>query len=66
MMFTRVTLTLDEFVIRKLKEKSPENLSAYVNNCLKQNLFVYKESMAGVLKGKVSTKDILRDVEHEI
>lgn len=65
-MSIRITLTLDETVIKKIKELSPHNISSFVNSHLKQCLFEKKEGMAGILAGKVSTKDILEDEEHAI
>lgn len=65
MMSVRVTLTLDEILIRKLREISPNNISAFVNKSLRNILFGKKESMAGVLKGKISIKDIEEIREHE-
>lgn len=65
-MAVRITLTLDEIVLRKLKELSPHNVSGFVNSHLKKCLFERKESMAGALAGKVSTKDIVREGEHEL
>jgi hypothetical protein len=65
-MSIRITLSLDEVVVRKLRELSPENISAFVNTHLKKCLFEKKESMAGVLAGRVSTKDIKEEEEHEI
>lgn len=66
MMNVRITLTLDEVIVKKLRELSPQNISAFVNDHLKKCLFEKKESMAGVLSGKVSTKDIKEDEEHAI
>ncbi len=66
MMSVRITLSLDEVVVRKLRELSPENISAFVNLHLKRCLFEKKESMAGILAGRVSTKDIKEEEEHEI
>lgn len=64
MMNVRITLTLDELIVRKLREISPNNLSAFVNTHLRKCLFEKKKSMGGMLKGKVSTKDIEEDWEH--
>ncbi|MEW5996381.1 MAG: hypothetical protein AB1657_02175 [Candidatus Micrarchaeota archaeon] len=66
MMSTRITITLDEIIVRKLKELGHGNVSAFINEQLKKCLFEKKESMAGVLAGKVSMKDIKEDEEHEI
>jgi len=65
MMYVRITLTLDEYIVKKLREMSPRNVSAYVNAHLKKCLFEKKESMAGALSGRVSTKDIIEDEEYE-
>ena len=65
MMGVRITLTLDEMVVKKLRELSPDDMSAFVNAHLHNCLFQKKMSMAGVLKGKVSTKDIIRDEERD-
>ncbi|MFA5049379.1 MAG: hypothetical protein WC501_00060 [Candidatus Micrarchaeia archaeon] len=65
MMSIRITLTLDEVVVKKLRQISPNNISGFINDHLKKCLFEDKKSMAGVLAGKVSTKDIIRDEEHE-
>lgn len=66
MMSIRITLTMDEAVVKKLRELSPNNISAFVNDHLRTCLFGKKESMAGVLAGKVSTKDILREDDHDV
>ncbi len=66
MMNVRITLTLDEMVVKKLRELSPDNISAFVNAHLHKCLFQKRMSMAGALKGKVSTKDIIRDEDHDI
>jgi len=58
-MNVRITLTLDEEIVKKLREMSPHNVSAFVNEQLKKCLFEKKESMAGALCGLVSTKDIV-------
>ncbi len=66
MMSVRITLTLDEYIVKKLKELSPNNISYFVNQHLKKCLFEKKESMAGALGGKISTKDIVEDDDHDI
>jgi len=66
MMTTRITLTLDEVVLKKIKELSPNNVSGFVNAHLRKCLFEKKNSMAGAFSGKVSTKDIKRDNDHEL
>ena len=66
MMSIRITLTLDEVVVTKLREISPNNLSAFVNEQLYLCLFQKKSSLAGSLKGRISTKDIIRDEDHDI
>jgi len=64
-MSVRITLTLDEFVVRKLRALSPNNISAFVNEHFKKCLFENKKSMAGAFKGRISTRDIERVREHE-
>jgi hypothetical protein len=64
MMNVRITLTLDETIVRKLREVSPNNISAFVNANLRKCLFERKKSLGGALRGKVSTKDITEDWEH--
>lgn len=64
MMHVRITLTLDEMVLKKIREISPHNISGFVNEHLRHCLFERKQSMAGALAGKVSTKDIVEDEEH--
>ena len=65
MMSIRITLTLDELLVKKLRQMSRGNISAFVNEHLRKCLFE-KKSMAGALAGRVSTKDIKEDEEHEI
>lgn len=64
MMSIRITLTLDEMVVKKIRELSPQNVSKFVNEHLTHCLFEKKESMAGVLAGKISVRDIKEDEEH--
>ncbi|MBI2079298.1 hypothetical protein HYT84_00915 [Candidatus Micrarchaeota archaeon] len=64
-MTVRITITIDEVVLKKLREIGSDNISAFINTHLKSCLFENKESMAGILAGKVSTKDIIEDEEHE-
>jgi hypothetical protein len=66
MMSVRITLTLDDVLVKKLRELSPGNISAFVNMHLKKSLFEKKESLAGSLAGRVSTKDIEEDEEHDL
>lgn len=65
-MSIRITLCLDELIVNKLKQESPNNISASVNKYLYKELFENKDSLAGTLKGRISTKDIIRDEDHEI
>jgi hypothetical protein len=55
---------LDEILVKKLRQISNGNISAFINKHLKKCLFEKKASMAGVLSGKISTKDIVEDEEY--
>lgn len=63
-MSVRITLSLDEILVKKLRQISNGNISAFINKHLKKCLFEKKASMAGVLSGKISTKDIVEDEEY--
>ncbi|MEM3030415.1 MAG: hypothetical protein QXH27_01655 [Candidatus Micrarchaeia archaeon] len=54
----RTTLVLDEHLLARLRQLSHGNISRFVNELLKNCLAARRESMAGVLKGKVSVKDL--------
>ncbi len=53
---------LDEVVLRKIKSDS-DSVSAFVNSALKKVLFGKRESMLGVLKGKICGADKVEDEE---
>jgi hypothetical protein len=60
----RTTIVLESRVFKKLKQETGRNISAYINKVLKDSLF-QKESLFGVLKGRISTKDIIEEEIHE-
>ena len=62
---TRTTLVLDEAVLKKLRQKSRDNISELANKILKETLFPKGKDMFGELKGLVSTKDIVEEEAHE-
>jgi hypothetical protein len=61
----RTTLVLDEAVVKKLRQKSSDNMSKLANTILREVLFKKGDSMFGELKGLVSTKDIVEEETHE-
>ena len=61
----RTTLVLDEAMVKKLRQKSRGNMSKLANEILKEALFQKGKSMFGELKGLVSTKDIIKEEDHE-
>jgi len=61
----RTTLTLDEEVLKKLRQEDKGNISALVNKILKKELFGEKESLFGELKGLVSVEDIEEEDIHD-
>jgi len=61
----RTTIVLDDFVAAKVRQMFGGNLSKGVNTLLHEHLFKEKKkSMFGVLKGRVSVKD-LEDLRKE-
>jgi len=61
----RTTLTLDDAIVKKLRQDGKGNISALVNKILKKELFGEKESLFGELKGLVSVEDIEEEDIHE-
>jgi hypothetical protein len=61
----RTTLVLDEAVVKKLRQKSSDNMSKLANTILREVLFKKGDSMFGELRGLVSTKDIVEEETHE-
>jgi len=61
----RTTLVLEEEVFRKLKQSSSGNMSKLANQILKKKLLEKKGSIFGILKGKISVKDIEERDMHE-
>lgn len=61
----RTTLVLDEAVVKKLRQKSSDNMSKLANTILMEVLFKKGDSMFGELRGLVSTKDIVEEETHE-
>lgn len=59
----RTTLVLEEIVFQKLKQEASSNLSEFVNTLLKRELFGTRKEMFGVMKGKLSAKDMIEDEE---
>lgn len=60
----RMTLMLDEAVVRKLKATEP-NMSGFVNELVKKALFGKPDSMFGALAGRISGKDKIEDPEDD-
>jgi uncharacterized protein YozE (UPF0346 family) len=56
---------LDEAVVKKLRQKSSDNMSKLANTILREVLFKKGDSMFGELRGLVSTKDIVEEETHE-
>ena len=56
----RTTVVLENNVLKKIKQEAGRNISAYINKILKDFLFK-EESLFGILKGKISTKDIIEE-----
>ena len=61
----RTTLVLDVPVFEKLRQFGKRNISKTANELLAKELFKRRKSMFGVLKGRVSVKDIREGKEHE-
>lgn len=58
MPMVRTTLLLDEHLLARLRQLSHGNVSRIVNELLRQCMAERRESMAGVLRGKISMKDL--------
>ncbi len=61
----RTTLVLEKPVFEKLRQVGKRRMSATANRLLAKELFGKRKSMFGVLKGKISVKDIKEDAEHD-